>query len=59
MRKFTFTFTGRKTGAIGIVYKIKHTYTANDIREAINLLYADYEHISGLKYNNGKTEIPN
>jgi hypothetical protein len=58
MKKFTFSFTGRHVGAIGIVYKIKHAYQANDINEAINLLYADYEHISGLKCNNGKVGMP-
>jgi hypothetical protein len=58
MQKFTFSFTGRKSGAIGIVYKIKKAYQANDIEEAISLLYKDYEHISGLKCNGGKTEIP-
>ena len=58
MQKFTFSFTGRKSGAIGIFYKIRVTYEANDINEAMSLLYADYEHISGLKCNGGKTEIP-
>ena len=59
MKKFTFTFTGRQAGAIGIFYKIKDTYKAQNINEALKLLYANYEHITDLKCNNGKTEIPN
>ncbi len=58
MKKFKFSFNGRQAGAIGIFYKITDTYKAKDIHEALSLLYEDYEHISGLECDYGKTEIP-
>lgn len=57
MKKFTFSFTGRQSGAIGIFYKIRDTYEAKDIHEALSCLYEDYEHISGLQEVSGK-ELP-
>ena len=39
---FSFSFTGRQTGAIGIFYKIAHSYLANDIHEALSMVYEDY-----------------
>lgn len=57
MKKFTFSFTGRQSGAIGIFYKISDTYTAKDIHEALSLLYEDYEHINGLTIKSGNKTI--
>lgn len=51
MKKYTFTFTGRQVGAIGIVYKITDTYISNSVDEAISMLFSDYEHFRGLKMN--------
>jgi hypothetical protein len=45
MKKYTFTFTGRQAGAIGIFYKIQDTYKCSSMSEAKSLLYEDYEHI--------------
>lgn len=57
MKKFTFSFIGRQSGAIGIVYEIRDSYKAEDIHEALSFLYEDYEHIQGLKETSGE-EIP-
>lgn len=46
MKKYTISFTGRQTGAIGITYKIRDEYRANNLGEALYKLYTDYEHIS-------------
>ncbi len=55
MKKYTFKFTGRQSGAIGIFYKISDTYKCSNIHEAFSYLYADYEHIQGLTiYENSK-----
>jgi hypothetical protein len=54
MKKYTFSFIGRQTGAIGIFYKITQEYTCNSIEEACTKLFIDYEHFRSLKLN-GKT----
>lgn len=51
MKKYTFSFIGRQTGAIGIFYKITEVYNCENISEAKSCLYRDYEHISQLKIN--------
>lgn len=51
MKKYTFSFTGRQTGAIGIFYSISETYECENMSEAKSCLYRDYEHISQLKIN--------
>lgn len=60
MKTYKFSFVGRQSGAIGIFHKINDTYKANDIHEAMSLLYTDYEHIQGLsiKENNKDIEEP-
>ena len=45
MSKYTFTFIGRKSGAIGIRYKIKETIVAASQKKAAMMLYDRYEHI--------------
>jgi len=57
MKKYTFSFKGRQSGAIGIVYKIMDTYKAEDIHQALSYLYEDYSIITNLKEISGK-EIP-
>lgn len=55
MKKYTFKFTGRQAGAIGILHPVTDSYIAKDIHEAMSLLYADYEHMRGLTITqNGK-----
>lgn len=55
MKKYTFKFTGRQAGAIGIFYKISDTYKCSNVHEALSYLYTDYEHIQGLNiYENSK-----
>jgi len=56
MKKITFSFTGRQSGAIGIFYKIQDTYKCNSVSEAKSMLWNDYEHISGLKIVKGCTQ---
>jgi hypothetical protein len=51
MKKYTYSFTGRQTGAIGITYKITHTYEANSLEDANTILYTDYEIFHGLRVN--------
>lgn len=51
MKNYTFSFTGRQTGAIGIFYKITDTYKCETMSEAKSCLYRDYEHISNLSIN--------
>jgi hypothetical protein len=51
MKTFKFSFRGRQSGAIGIFYQITDTYKANSIKEAVSMLYTDYEHIQSLKLN--------
>ena len=56
MKTFKFSFEGRQSGAIGIFYQITDSYKANDLQEALSLLYEDYEHIGRLKITcNGKS----
>ena len=43
--KYTFYFKGRQSGTIGIFYEISATYTAETLKEAVLMLYNDYEHI--------------
>ena len=57
MKNFKFSFHGRQAGAIGIFYQISDTYKAQDIHEAMSLLYEDYEHIYDLKCKVNATEI--
>jgi len=52
MKTFKFSFIGRISGAIGIFYKIRDTYKANSLGEALYMLYTDYEHIRQLYCNN-------
>ena len=55
MKKYKFSFTGRKSGAIGIFYKITAEYTCKDIHEAFSKIYTNYEHIKMLTITeNGK-----
>ena len=52
MKKFKVSFTGRKSGAIGITYKISETIEASNNAKKEDLLlklYNTYEHISNLK----------
>lgn len=51
MKKYTFSFTGRQNGAIGIFYKITDSYTCESMEEAKSCLYRDYERCHGLKIN--------
>lgn len=39
--QFEITFTGRKSGAIGIFYSITETYTADSKEEAVKLCFAN------------------
>lgn len=61
MNKYTFSFTGRQSGAIGIFYQIQDTYKAKDVHEALSFLYEDYEHQMHLviRENGVKIAIPN
>lgn len=49
MQKFVFSFTGRQVRAIGIFYRIRDTYTAANLGQALYKLYTDYEHITDIK----------
>ncbi len=51
MKKYTFSFIGRQTGAIGICYKITQEYKCKSIQEACTKLFIDYEHFRELKLN--------
>jgi hypothetical protein len=57
MNSYKFSFVGRQSGAIGITYKIMEAYRANDINEALSLLYEDYELISQLRATEGSKDI--
>jgi hypothetical protein len=46
MKKYSFSFHGRQSGAIGIFYKINQNYTAKSLKEACTMLFVDYEHIT-------------
>lgn len=48
---YNIEFIGRKSGAIGITYKIKDTIKANSEAEFIEKLYKKYENVSMLKVN--------
>lgn len=51
MKNFTFSFTGRQVGAIGIPYSITDTYKAKNVKQAFFMLYKDYEHFSKITVN--------
>jgi hypothetical protein len=55
MKVYTFSFRGRRVGAIGVFYKIKASYKCNSMSEAKTKLYKDYEHIHQLKVISGGT----
>lgn len=57
MTKYTFSFIGRQTGAIGITYPITETYDAKDIHEALSLLYEDYDQIRIVKSKRNSHDI--
>ena len=57
MAKYNISFTGRQTGAIGIVYPIKDTYMCENLNELKSLIYEDYEHISNLVIKQGSNSI--
>jgi hypothetical protein len=48
MKKYTFSFVGRQSTAIGIQYAITDTYQANSLGEALYMLRTDYSYIKGL-----------
>lgn len=48
MKTYAFSFIGRKNGAQGIFHKIRDSYKANSLGEALYMLYVDYEHITKL-----------
>lgn len=43
MNTYKFTFHGRQNGAIGIKYGITDTYEANQLGEALYMVYTDYD----------------
>lgn len=51
MKKYTFTFTGRLTGAIGKTVKFTKTVEAENIDDAHLKLYDTHEHIKILSVN--------
>jgi len=51
LQPYKFSFVGRQVGAIGKTYKINAIYEAFNQREAFDMLYTDYEHISTLCMN--------
>lgn len=57
MKTYKFSFTGRQTGAIGIVYRISQEYTAPSLKSACTMLFKDYEHFSRLKLNGESFKI--
>lgn len=57
MKTFKFSFNGRQTGAIGINYQIAQEYKAATTKDAINMLFKDYEICRGLKLNGNDYEI--
>ncbi len=46
MSKYQIKATGRRVGAIGIVYPFTFTCEAGSRDEAISLMYNEWEHIS-------------
>jgi hypothetical protein len=46
---YTFTFIGRKVGAIGITYRITVTTEADSVESAKAWLWEHYEHITQLE----------
>lgn len=46
--EYKFKFTGRKNGAIGKTYVVKHTVKANSYKTAVKVLYKSFEHITNL-----------
>lgn len=49
MFRYTFSGTGRKVGAIGIMHPFVAKVCANNDKEAMLKLYEQYEHISNLQ----------
>lgn len=56
-KKYTFSFYGRQTGAIGILYQIQDTYEEQDLETAVRKLFHDYELSRNLKLNGKPFEI--
>ncbi len=50
MHKYTFTFIGRQSNAIGKCSKFTKTIQSTSLKDAIDELYTEYEHISNLKH---------
>ena len=48
---YNIEFTGRKAGAIGVVYNITDKIDAKNEQEFIDKLYKKYDNISMLKIN--------
>ena len=46
MKKYTFSFKGRQTGAIGSFYKIQRSVNSPSLGHALGWLYEHYDHIS-------------
>ena len=46
MNSNTINFNGRKINAIGKLSKIEHTCIAPKLKDAILMLYNDFEHVS-------------
>jgi hypothetical protein len=57
MKKYTFSFIGRQTGAIGITYKITQEYKCDSLEEACTKLFIDCEHFSRLELNGKNFKI--
>ena len=49
MNTYILSFTGRKNGSIGVVYRIREIIEAKSLEEAKIKLYDHYEHISGVQ----------
>jgi len=59
MIKYSISFHGRQSGAIGIFYDIKDTYKCEDLDTLKSLIYEDYEHIKSLVIKVDSKIIPN
>lgn len=55
-KTYRVNFKGRQVGAIGIFYAIADTVQGEDEEQARLKLYEKYEHISGLKLTEIKTD---
>jgi hypothetical protein len=49
MKRYTFRFSGRKLGAIGVRHQCTETVYADSYAEAMLLLYDTHEHISNAR----------